>query len=58
MDVARFGVLVGQDAVDVATLGADPIGEVGHLLRRQDAVEVRAYRDAVMTVEVGELPTR
>ena len=58
VDIARFGVLVGQDAVDVATLGADPIGEVGHLLRRQDAIEVRADGDAVMTVEVRELPAR
>ena len=58
VDVASLGVGVGQDAVHVPTVRLDPRGEVGHLAGRQDAVEIRADRDAVMAVEVRELPVR
>ena len=34
------------------------VGEAGHLGGRQDPIEVRADRDAVMAIEVRELPVR
>ena len=44
VDVTRSGVLVGKDAVDVPAQRLDPLREVGHLLRREDAVKIRVAR--------------
>ena len=58
MHVARLGVGVGQDAVDVPALCSDALGQAGHLDRRQDPVKIRAHRNAVMAIKVCELPVR
>ena len=55
VDVEAAGVRVGEDAVDVPTAARTSVGEILHLRRLQDAVEVRPNRDAVMTVERREL---
>ena len=56
MYVAGFGVGPRQDPLDVPAAKADVFREAGHLVGREDPIEIRANGNPVVAIEVRELP--